>query len=54
MHLGMLIPFLLVLATLAVWGAMVLSKRRVGLASVFMVVAVEAAIVAALRAWFPR
>ena len=52
MNLGTLVPILLVLATIAAWGAMVWSKRRIGLASVFMVVAVQAAILAALRFWY--
>ena len=52
MVIGTLILLLLALAPPAVWGAMAWRKRRFGLGSVFMVVAVEAAILGALRFWF--
>ena len=52
MTLVAILLLLLVLAPLAAWGAMVWSKRRIGLAAVFMVVAIEAAILGVLRFWF--
>ena len=43
---------LCLLAPLAAWGAVVWWRRRVGLASVFVLIAVEAAIMAGLRFLF--
>ena len=48
----LLIIALCVLMPVAAWGAVVWRRRHVGLASVFVLVAVEAAIMAAIRLLF--